>query len=239
MLKVAQYREIHSEGVEGLFEKMIHLVSIIQDLDPLDVQHWKPNRLIEAYTDAQKKAALTERYSETISISGVDLHLIDSSKFTLMQFINLEEYVSESFDLNLHKIAATLYLSQTKGGIFEDTIEPYRNVNVDYRANLIDEMPVNQIYGACKKYLKFRETFFDSYELFKDPFEGVDVNNLTDEERIEYEKEIKEREKQSSNQWLTMLNILSDGDVTKFDSILDSNLFLTFNQLSYKKSNKT
>jgi hypothetical protein len=100
-------------------------------------------------------------------------------------------------------------------------------------------MPVNQIYGACKKYLKFRETFFDSYELFKDPFEGVDVNNLTDEERIEYEKEIKEREKQNKNQWLTMLNILSDGDVTKFDSILDSNLFLTFNQLSYKKSNKT
>jgi hypothetical protein len=50
---------------------------------------------------------------------------------------------------------------------------------------------------------------------------------------------MKQREKQGDNQWLTLLNILSDGDMTKFDSILDSNLFLTFNQLSYKKSNKT
>jgi hypothetical protein len=156
-----------------------------------------------------------------------------------MQFINLEEYVSQSFDKNIHKIAATIYLNQTKGGIFEDVIEPYRNVNVDYRAELIDHLPVNQIYGACKKYLKFRDSFFDSYELFKDPYADVNVNELTDEERIEYENEMKQREKQGDNQWLTLLNILSDGDMTKFDSILDSNLFLTFNQLSYKKSNKT
>ena len=239
MLTVAQYREIHSEGVEGLFEKMIHLVSIVQDLDPLDVQYWKPKRLIEAYAEAQKKAALSERYNEKITIEGVELQLLDSSKYTTMQFINLEEYVSQSFDKNIHKIAATIYLNQTKGGIFEDVIEPYRNVNVDYRAELIDHLPVNQIYGACKKYLKFRDSFFDSYELFKDPYADVNVNELTDEERIEYENEMKQREKQGDNQWLTLLNILSDGDMTKFDSILDSNLFLTFNQLSYKKSNKT
>jgi hypothetical protein len=120
----------------------------------------------------------------------------------------------------------------------DEITEDYSLVNVDYRAELISDIPVNQIYGACKKYLKFRDNFFDSYEIFSDPLSDVDPSKLDEEELYIYNEEMKEREKQGSNQWLTILNILSENDLTKFDQILKQNLFLTFNQLSWLKSNK-
>lgn len=238
LIKVRQYKEINSEQLEGVFEKMIHLVSVINDLDPLDVQGWKAKKVIEAYNVAQKKVRLSDRYKEQIEIGGSELKLIGFSQLTLGQFINLEEYVNERFEQNISKIAATIYLMMSGGGMFDLEIEDYSKVNIEYRSELIDELPINSILGACKKYLSFRDTFFNSYELFSDPFEGVVYSELSEEEQQEYDNEMKEREKQGSNQWLTMLNILSDNDMTKFDEILKRNLFLAFNQLSWLKSNK-
>lgn len=238
MITVRQYKEINSEQLEGVFEKMIHLVSVINDLDPLDVQGWKAKKVIEAYNVAQKKVRLSDRYKEQIEIGGSELKLIGFSQLTLGQFINLEEYVSEGLEQNISKIAATIYLMMSGGGMFDLEIEDYSKVNIEYRSELIDELPINSILGSCKKYLSFRDTFFNSYELFSDPFEGVVYSELSEEEQQEYDNEMKEREKQGSNQWLTMLNILSDNDMTKFDEILKRNLFLAFNQLSWLKSNK-
>jgi hypothetical protein len=49
---------------------------------------------------------------------------------------------------------------------------------------------------------------------------------------------MKTRAKQGENQWMVVLNMLSDFDITKFNQVLDQNLYLAFNQLSYIKSNK-
>jgi hypothetical protein len=236
MLKVNQYRQINSEEIEGVFDKMIHLVSIVNDLDPFDVQDWRGDKLINAYSEAQQKIKLSERHSNKITIEGYELRLIDFSRLTLMQFINNEELINSGFDSNIHKIAASLYLRVEGGGMTDEIIEPYRNVNIEYRSELIDELPINSIYGACKKYLTFRDNFFNSYDLFHDPLEGVDPSELSEDELEIYNEEVKKREKEGGNQWLTLLNALSNNDITKFDSILDANLFTAFNQLSYLRT---
>ena len=238
MLLTRQYKEINSETLEGVFDKMIHLVSIVDDLDPLDVQEWRVDRLVNAYSIAQTKVKISDRYSETITINDVTLKLQPFSKLTLRQFINLEEYVSKGFTPNISQIAATIYLAESGGGMYDLITEDHKNVNVDYRSELIDELPINQILGACKKYNKFRETFFNSYELFSDPYSDVKVEELNEEEKAEYELEMKTRAKQGDNQWMVVLNMLSDFDITKFNDVLDQNLYLAFNQLSYIKSNK-
>lgn len=238
MLLTRQYKEINSETLEGVFDKMIHLVSIVDDLDPLDVQEWRVDKLVNAYSVAQTKVKISDRYSETITIEDVTLKLQPFSKLTLRQFINLEEYVSKGFTPNISQIAASIYLAESGGGMYDSIIEDYKNVNVDYRSELIDELPINHILGACKKYNKFRETFFNSYELFSDPYADVKVEELNEEEKAEYELEMKTRAKQGDNQWMVVLNMLSDFDITKFNDILDQNLYLAFNQLSYIKSNK-
>lgn len=238
MLKVQQYKEINSAELEGVFDKMIHLVSVVLELDPFDVQDWKTPKLIEAYKQAEKGVRVSERYQERILIGGMELEFLPFTQLTLGQFINLEEYVCEDFTKNISKIAATIYLSQTPNRMYDSVVEDYSKVNVDYRSELFDQIPINHIYGACKKYLDFRQTFFASYELFSDPYEGVDIDDLDEEEKAIYDQEIKEREKQGDNQWLVIMNILSHMDITKFPELLKLNLFLAFNQLSYIKSNK-
>ena len=238
MLLTRQYKEINSEQLEGVFDKMIHLVSVVDDLDPIDVQTWRVDKLVSAYKIAQTKVKVSDRYSEVITLEDTTLKLQPFTRLTLRQFINLEEYVSKGFTENISKIASTIYLAESGGGMYDPIIEDYKRVNVDYRSELIDELPINHILGACKKYNKFRETFFNSYELFSDPYADVKVEELNEEEKAEYDLEMKTRSKQGDNQWMVVLNMLSDFDITKFNDILDQNLYLAFNQLSYIKSNK-
>ena len=237
MLKVRQFREIHSESLEGLFDNMIHLVAVVNDLDPMDVQHWKPSDLINEYKKAQKVVNVSERYASDITIEDTTLSLMDFSHLTFGQFIDIEALINEGVYVNIHNIASSIYLHTKRNNLTENEIEEYQNVNIGYRAMLIDELPIQHVFGAVKKYTVFRDNFFKSYELFDDPYADVDVDELDEDELIEYNAHIAEREKQGKNQWETVLNILAQNDITKFKTILNTNLFLCFNQLSYLKRN--
>jgi hypothetical protein len=237
MLKIWQYKELN-DGERGHFDKMVTLVSIHKNLDEEDVLNYKSKDLIDAYNKAITVSKLSEKYSDTIEICDTSLSLIEFSRLKLGQFIDLETLISDGEVKNLSKIIASLYLNHSEGGMFESEIEPYSKVNIDFRSYEIEELEINKVWGALKKYLKFRESFFKSYEIFDDPYEGVNIDELDDEEKLIYKEEIKERENNSQNQWEIMLNILSNNDITKFTDILNTNLFLCFNQLSYIKSIK-
>lgn len=236
MLKIWQYKEIN-DIERGHFDKMISLVSVYLNIDESEVLKWKSKTLIDAYQNAQNKCRLSDKYSQEIEIENTKFRLISFSRFTLGQFIDIESLVNDGEIKNLSKIIASLYLIHSENGIIESEIEKYSKVNIEYRAELIEEININLVYGALKKYLNFREKFFKSYELFNDPLDGINQTELDAEELAIFKEEIKEREKNSKNQWETMLNILSDNDITKFTTILNTNLHLCFNQLSYLKSN--
>jgi len=238
MLKVSQYRQLNSEEIEGFTDKMIHTVAVMYNVDPLEVEAYTPTELAYKYQRAHESMDIHERYSETIEIDGISLRLVEFRLLTLAQFINLEALVSESFDTNIHNIAAHIYMFHSGGKMCEFEPEDYKRINAEYRAQLIDELPLNSVFGACKKYLKFRDEFFESYDLFQDPLEGVNPDDLEGEDLEDYNKELAKRAK-SGNQWHDLLNVLSGQDLTKFDAILNTNLFLCFNQLSWLKSNKS
>ena len=61
---------------------------------------------------------------------------------------------------------------------------------------------------------------------------------MDDEEKAIYLEEKKEFENKGGNQWADILNLLSKEDITKFEPILKTNLFMAFNQISWLKSNK-
>jgi len=238
MLKTHQYREINTDLKQGVFEKMIHFVSIIQEVDPIEVEGWTTPRLIEAHRKLQPLLTISERHKETIEIDGCNLSFIDLNTLKLGQFIDLEQLVSDGFIENIHKIAATIYLQFEGGGMFELAPESYGKINIEYRSQLIDDLPIQSIMGACKKYLSWRQRFFDAYEIFSDPYADVDPKELSEEELTIYKEEIAQREKQGSNQWSHLLNALTDNDITKFDAVLDMNVYLAFNQVTYLKSTK-
>ena len=236
MLTLKQYREVNELRDGGVFEKMIHTVSVVRNIDEYDVQNWDSDKLLSEYEDCKPLSMVSERYSDSIQIQGTKLQLLNFEALTLGQWIDIESLVSNDYIGNLHRISASIYLQNKGGGIYSDEWEPYGKVNIENRALLIDEQPAQQTLGACTKYLKFRKNLFESYELFNDPFEDVDPNELDPEELELYHQEQKEREKVASNQWERLLNLLSNNDLTKFEDILGRNLFLALNQASYLKS---
>jgi hypothetical protein len=64
----------------------------------------------------------------------------------------------------------------------------------------------------------------------------VKVEELDEEELQIYNEEMKQREQNRDSQWLMILNFISQSDITKFESILNTNLFMVFNQLTYLKN---
>jgi len=239
MLTLNQYREINSLTDSGVFEKMIHTVSVILGLDEYDVQNWDSDKLVREYNRVEKFTVVSERYSNEIQIEGLNLSIIPFESLTLGQWIDVESLVSSDYIGNLHEIAASVYLSNKGGGLYSDEWEQYGNINIKNRAQLIDELPAQQTIGACVKYLRFRKNLFNSYELFNDPLEDVNPEELDPEELEIFNEEKAEREKVASNQWERLLNLLSNNDITKFDSVLSQNLFLSLNQASYLKTLKS
>jgi hypothetical protein len=106
-------------------------------------------------------------------------------------------------------------------------------VNVKGRALLIEDLEINDVLGAGNKYLKWRESFFQSYDIFKDPLEGVDEEGATPEELQIIKEEKVKIEQDKENQWMNIVNILTSGDLTKFETVLNQNVYLAFNQLTY------
>jgi hypothetical protein len=215
MLRLNQYQELHEDRVESLFYEMIHFVSVVNDLDPLEVEEWDSFKLIDEYDNVKNATKFSTKPVDYIEIEGVQLQLIPFHLLTLGQFIDLETMVNDSFFNNLHKIAASIYLQMEGGGMVELKPERYADINIDYRSELIQELPAFSVVGACNKYIEFRQNFFNSYDIFQDPFEGVDINTMDDEERAIYEEEKRAHEKRGGNQWSDILNVLSKNDITK------------------------
>jgi hypothetical protein len=236
MLTVRQFRELNEVESEGLFEKMIHSVSLIRELDFDEVANWRTKRLTSEYDKIKKYVTVSERFKNEIELQGKRLELIDFNTMTLGQFIDIETLITQGFYQNIHKIASSIYMTFEIGDLGSNTREPYSNVNINYRAELIDELPCAEIYGACKKLLPFRDMFFSSYSIFDDELKNVKVEELDDEELQIYNEEMKQREQNRDSQWLMILNFISQSDITKFETILNTNLFMVFNQLTYLKN---
>lgn len=217
---------------------MIHAVSVLNDLDTSEVQEWNDTKLFREFEKIKHQLVISGDHSKTITIEGHVLEFVDFKTLALGQWIDLESMVSDDFNDNLPKIAASIYLKNSGGGMNSDNWETYGGANIPYRAKLIGELPAVDTLGACMKYLSFRENLFKSYDIFEEPLENVDTEELNNEELELYNQELKLREEGAKNQWEKLLNALTHNDVTKFNDVLAMNLFLCLNQVTYLKSLK-
>ncbi len=237
MIKLRQYQEIYTEQIESVFYRQIHFVAVVNDIDPIEVQDWKASKIQDEFKKCRDKIKVGGDYSDTIIIQGHELELIDFKHLKLGQYFDLESYVQKGFIHNLHLMASILYLKHEGGAMYEQKPEPFGDVNREYRSKYIAELPAEHILGAVQRYLPFRKKFFESYSVFEDPTEGIDPSELSEEELIEYEKVMQEAEKSKRTQNLRMLNVLTNNDSTKFEEVLNMNLFLAFNQFEYIRNN--
>lgn len=216
-----------------MLQQMMHHLCIINHLYIEEVEEWHTSKIISEYSKLKDSYKVSQKNADKITLNERELHLIPFTSLTLGQFIDIEHFVSESYLENMHKIAAIIYLSKSGGGMEEEVYENYAKINLNYRSELIQDLPAQLVVGACDKYLTFRKGFFDSYDIFNDPFAGSNPDEMDEDERLLFEKEKKLHEERAGNQWTDLLNVLAHNDLTKFKEILSTNLFMNFNQLTY------
>ena len=77
MLTLSQYRDINALTEGGVFDKMIHTISVVRSLDEYEVQNWDSTKIVEEYKRIEPHTQVSERYSNKIAIQDVELTLIN------------------------------------------------------------------------------------------------------------------------------------------------------------------
>lgn len=234
-LRLDRWIEINADEYDGLIHKMIHQISIIKDLEPHIVSEWDVDDILSSYEDA-KWITTPINDSDAVNelkVGELKLHLIDFNNITFGQFIDLEYYIEEGYIEHISEIVATLYLQMEKVRFKKSIYERYGDVDIDERAGYIaSKIYINDVYGKVKSFLKWRDNIFASYNFWDDSLEGVDPNDLNEEEMAIYKEEMERIEKSKLSMWQDMLHMLSNGDITKYDDILGTNIFMVFNRIA-------
>jgi len=176
------------------------------------------------------------------SILDNRLHLIDFNTIKFGEFIDIEFFIREGENQNIHKISSVLF-RQTRSGEWGETIyEPYGTIDLEERSKMIMvDAKLTDIYGVINSYKEWRENFLSNYSsLFQGEIDDdYDKESLTEEELQEL-KEIEEEESVMVEfGWQRMLLSLTENDLTKLDDYLNMNLLTVFNMLSVRKGLKS
>lgn len=240
-INIRNYMDINSVEFETTIQKMVQYISIDTGIDPHIIMQKSSSYLSKAY---KKSLWLNEPFvradtKDVIYLDDLPLHIFDFDKITFGHFIDLEHLIENYFD-NIHYIIASIYLSSNKEKFKEREYEKYALVNIDERAEyILENIYVNDVYFNIEKYLSFRENFFNHFSNIFVTNEDIDIDELNEEELKIYKEELKIQEKNKKNVWSDIIEICSNGDVTKYDEVLNTNLFLVFSKLTKAKNQST
>jgi hypothetical protein len=145
------------------FDKHIHIISVLLDMDILDV-YQIPLSLIKQINDSLSFITLSKVSDElrtTISVKDNELHLIDVTVLTWSEWTSLEHYIKEDIYKNIHNIMSILYRPlQTKKnilqrfGIKKPSIIPYDFQTSSSLAPIIqEEVSIQDVNGALTFFL--------------------------------------------------------------------------------------
>jgi len=229
-ITIDQFIELRSlNSDDGLFNHNIDVLCIVtdshpdffDDVDMHDINSWI-NDLKWLYSEPSKN-----------HVGQIDkFHLKPMNELTLGEFIDLEYYFTQDYIKNLPKICALLY--RVPEIIEDDVVVKWESINfkASARAHHFLDQPITKVYGILTEYIKFRDQFIQSHS-------NLMTENIDDDiSEIEDPDERKEAEKQQAYNkwgWERLIWSMCDGDITKFDQVINMKLILVFNFIAMKK----
>lgn len=232
-VKVWQYQDLVNLNIDGkgIFEKYIEYLSILTETE---VDEWEDMDIEDISNIIKNIQWLKKAPSSNYKTNIGKFTLINLNTLTLGEYIDIEHLIDDGVFKNFHKILAILYKQTKLDEWGEIRYEPY-NYNLGARSELFLDLSIDDVYGIINYYNQFKEMFIKTYSnLFNPniPEEDLDPEEeLTAEDKREIEKE-KERAKWS---WESLIYNICQGDLTKYDKVLDLPLIFVFNQITFKK----
>lgn len=110
-ITLKQAQELLNLGEMDELDLVINQMAIIRDTTIEEIEKLTPSELIEftkeySFLSSTPKGKLTK----TFKLNGIRYGIMDFNKLTLAQMVDIEEYYSDSFQMNLHKIMSCLFL---------------------------------------------------------------------------------------------------------------------------------
>lgn len=220
---VAKFIEIKKIPLDAsVLEIYIELVSIFTDIDDEVINKMD---ILEFIKYGSKFTWLNETLTTKFNKQINDLKFIECMSLSLGEFIDLDYYVANNMYDNLPNICSVFY--KKENGSKE---EP------DFYLLL----SITEVFGVLTEYLNFKLMLEENYKhiLTQQYDEEEDLSMFDEEELKEIQKEIENEKRAKKWAWETLLYNLTNGDVTKYDSILDKPIIFIFNHLSFLKDNK-
>ena len=157
------------------------------------------------------------------------------------EWIDIEHYITNGNIINnLHYLVAIFYRKVIKEGdeYFDYEIESYNDIKLEGRAKLFQHNAyIMDVYGIAVFFLSHRKRINEQYRLLFNGDDDGGEDNENDEQNKRYrskeEADAIAREKSIRKwNWELLLYRLSNGDITKYDRILNTNYLLILNHLS-------
>lgn len=172
-----------------------------------------------------------------IKYEGVEYHYKGVKDLTLGEYIDLDYYFVNDYVENFENICSVLYRKVRIDEWKNEIVEPYTAYDKQSRNVIFNGVCIEDVYNVLNNFLDFRNRITKNYApLFSDPNEVEKEDEEQKEEptsiEIAKQQEIEKRLKKWS--WEKLIYDVSGHDITKYESVLETNVVLIFNTLSMK-----
>jgi hypothetical protein len=222
-----ELRQLKAE--DGAFNHNIDILCALTDAVPDDFDDLDITEVAEIFKDLQwLYTEPSKLYTDRIG----KFYLKPMTDLTLGEFIDLEHYFTSDYIKYLPNICALLYRIPE---IVEDGVVAKwesTDFKTSSRVHYFLEHPITKMYGVLTEYIKFRDNFITSHKNLMTEQVVDDIDDITDPE----EKKEAEREKSSQKWgWEQLIWSMCNGDLTKYDQVINMKLVLVFNFLAMRK----
>ena len=216
------------EGVEDELEKTIATISAFTNAPKKLLQGCKKSD-IDAVMEELGKLMEEEANKDlnlVITIDGIDYGFHPNlHELKLKEFVDLDNKLGEGWSA-MDSVMAILYrpIIEEKGDKYK--VEEYDFRSAKKRAKIFrDNLSVNTVNGAAS-FFDYRNGLHSHYaSLFKEPVEEREAQTFKTEEEQFNEK----------YGWYSLVYNLANGDILKFDEVLELSVNQCFNFLAYQK----
>ena len=218
-----------------------NLISIVYDISIEEIEDLSIEEFNELLNNLSFFKKLPTKPKSIIKIDDVELHLIDDiTKYTLGEWIDIENLLQEDIVGNLPKLCSILYRRLIKGDPFQpDEFEPYGNY-IQHRSKLFLNLSIADVYGIVPMMINHKSIITTNYDgLFNNVEEKwIEEDNETPQEKFERRKNERVEKYNQKWGWDRVVHKLADGDITKFDEIYKLPLIMVLNFMSMQSELK-
>jgi hypothetical protein len=231
---VSQFLDIMNLPTDSTFYmKQINILTIItnttiEDYEDMDIE--------ELSTIIKSIKFLNKLPTHDAKKDINNLKLMNLKNLTLGEYIDLDAFYSENKFENLPKLCAILYRNYTHDEYNNVIYEKYDNIDIENRSDNYYDLPITYVYGILHYFNTYKQEILVSCQHLFNPSldneDDLDDEDLTDPEVV---KEIAKEKTQAEWSWVLILHNLSNGDITKYDTILNMSFISILNNLSFRK----